>query len=1340
MNKAHAIWTVLPNGYADRERGVVKLSLVVSLRLATDSGRLGDLPGLLDWPAQVRVFDTVNVLVDGGPSPVEATVVSNPPRSELWQALFKPDTPVQLEGGGEVSDLDGVGSSVLFKPVTRALRGIYERSTATGPAARAAADSPLGTALSGLARWSYGSSANGNGKAAARALAPTADAGVRDEVATLLDPTAATTATLERAAELLRAQGLADAATVVPLVAVLRRLRGAVAPAGAGAAARRGKAPVPGRLDGTRTADQADFHQILGMISAHPALAVPLGLRIDLTMPLPAGTHRLQVIGLPLQISGGVPQSNVVADPATGRFVMATQQGAPTEIVNGMLDLRPDGRGAEKYVVTTMDVVGMTQQLDTLARSVTPGAQPALPARRNVGITIAQVDRRATTVAHTVARGALLAQGFGKPDSIDTAQRATGAHGEVELFADDVTAGYRVDVRTDGGEWRSLMRRLITYRVGETISRASTPITLTADDEGVLDPMVAVEQRDAEGNPLLEVGEDFLTFDGYSLVAKRPGPSLSTGPDGRVIMEVPQRQSSPRHPLAMEVAVKPGTVPRLRYGSTYEFRCRAVDLAGNSIAPELCDPGLVSTPVVYKRLDAVPAPYLQLRAPLTAGESLLQLVVRSTGTGEPIGGTCERHLAAPRAWQHLAELHGHFDAAMGPRATAEDRERMLALGALEAGSFLDPLVPDPADPTRRIPARGIRVAVNADDPKPPAGSLEGLVRGQPLPAGEYVVHDNDNPHLPYLGDPLATGVAAAGLSSSRGQGPVVVRYGGSGLLRSPVRLVAKPGIGPAVSVATPTAASGREVLEITVPAAATVVMRLSSTLDEAGLDLMEINLPAAGWAAALAGQEPLLTPAQPVTIVHAVRQPLAGPAVTAATVAPRKAGETSATVTGTAECHPASTAQVDIVARWEEVLDNGVGPVTTEKRTATAGSVTVAHGHSRVNWEVRQSLGDTRRRNIIYTGLGTTRFREYFAADTPREQLTREGTGVVAVVPSGARPEAPVVDVALPLFRWERKLEGGVFTSTRRTCGLRVWLARPWFGTGADERLGVVVYRDQAAGEQGRKRARHERVSRWAGDTCDGFGQAAPHLTAANFPGHVERGPDLPAAGQEVLGFPVHFDEASDRWYADVEFDLGGQLHWFPFLRLAVVRYQPLSAPGCHVSPVVVAPPAQLPPRRTLTAKANGPDKIDVTVSGPWIANNVFQATLYDRATGSSDVLTGASLRGPLLSPPQWANNIEVTGTISLRRSGGPEAGLADRIAVQELQWGDSLHYPGEPLSVQPTGPANRAIWVEIVERAALGPGTEPGSPPTPASPLTPPTPAPPQTGGPGRLRPPGKR
>ena len=50
----------------------------------------------------------------------------------------------------------------------------------------------------------------------------------------------------------------------------------------------------------------------------------------------------------------------------------------------------------------------------------------------------------------------------------------------------------------------------------------------------------------------------------------------------------------------------------------------------------------------------------------------------------------------------------------------------------------------------------------------------------------------------------------------------------------------------------------------------------------------------------------------------------------------------------------------------------------------------------------------------------------------------------------------------------------------------------------------------------------------------------------------------------------------------------------------------------------------------------------------------------------------------------------------------------AARLVVRELQRGYSLHFPGEPPSVQPTGPANRPVYVEIVDEAQLRPRKNP--------------------------------
>jgi hypothetical protein len=146
---------------------------------------------------------------------------------------------------------------------------------------------------------------------------------------------------------------------------------------------------------------------------------------------------------------------------------------------------------------------------------------------------------------------------------------------------------------------------------------------------------------------------------------------------------------------ATEVA--PGTLPRLRFGRTYAFRARAVDLAGNS---HPFDPGLqVDDDVrtmdrMYRRFEPVQTPLLVRREEYTEGESLTHLVIRSNGVpgsaeevnagayadglNESTGKTIyrahsDRHVLPPKTSQDIAEAHGGFDAlldAVAPAATA----------------------------------------------------------------------------------------------------------------------------------------------------------------------------------------------------------------------------------------------------------------------------------------------------------------------------------------------------------------------------------------------------------------------------------------------------------------------------------------------------------------------------------------------------------------------------------------------------------------------------------------------------------------------------------------------
>ena len=93
---------------------------------------------------------------------------------------------------------------------------------------------------------------------------------------------------------------------------------------------------------------------------------------------------------------------------------------------------------------------------------------------------------------------------------------------------------------------------------------------------------------------------------------------------------------------------------------------------------------------------------------------------------------------------------------------------------------------------------------------------------------------------------------------------------------------------------------------------------------------------------------------------------------------------------------------------------------------------------------------------------------------------------------------------------------------------------------------------------------------------------AGPHIH--QFPLRVAVGTGislLEAPGHEVtvVGHEPKFDSARRLWYCDLQ--LNGGASYFPFVRLALARYQPYSIPGQHLSRVVFPEFAQLVARRT---------------------------------------------------------------------------------------------------------------------------------------------------------------
>lgn len=1300
------LWTLLPNGL-DPSGTIARLSLVASPRVATSMTKIAPDSDLARWPTVVAgLLDRLTVVVAGSGDRIPVRVTSPRPDQALWDRLVPHPQTAVVPFDSSVGTPIFVAAQTAYsmKPALNAVEALY--TAAGSPDSAAFRQSSSQQMIEGLRAWMSESTPPDE------ATARIASAMRAPAVSDLLDSRHLTAERVEQAATLLREQGHTAAAAAAPLVPILRRLRIAN-----GTTRDQQRPNSPGLLAAIPSADNTELHQIIGLFLDHPALALRLGLRIDLEIPIFTGQRLIRIAdlnGVPLNGPVSIPQpwSAVVCDPGRRLFVMATQPDATgIEVIDGMLDLRSDPSG-HQYVVTDVDAVGVAEQMATAAGAPANGSAPAaLPIRRDIGIVVAQVDRRTRSLEHRLQRMARFDNGKGVDE----------VEGAPVLFADDVTTGYRIDVAKDTGEFRSLMRRIATYTIQDSQPSKHSSV-IEAVGEGWVEPFTPVEQRDEHGKPHLFIGEEVCRWDGWSLAAHRPGPVVGAEQVGADQVTVPDRQPFPKVPLLIDTKVEPGTLTRLRYGSTYRFRARSVDLAGNSIDPTLANSAMATEPFRFLRHEPVPSPTLVPRRPFEAGESLMRLVVRTDGDGNLIGTTCERHIAVPKSSQHLAERHGIFDAAFGPNVPASERDRLLAVAKREAGTFLDPSVISPDGVP--VKAAGIRVTTNVG--APPAKTVLPVPRGEALLPGEYVIHDTNDAILPYLPDVVSAGSAWVGLPGTTAPVVVVPWSDRPWPDTPPHRFVLRAGTTSGSQVFPLTKPNGRPMLEVTLAPATEIQVKLSSALTPTGLNVMDSIDPSLRKAA-IAGQLPLLSPAQTITLVHAVRKPIQAPTLTLQRLLNRSSdddrphGSTWARLQGTVAAHAPSSAKVDVVGTWTEIIDRGYGPVLFEPRRSTAGSVPIdLDDTGTLPFEAIHDVGDTKRRIITYRPVATTRFREYFVGLEDGDQsLVREGEPVIIDIPSARRPEPPRIHSVMPLLRHTRSVANGVLTSTQTCVGVRIYLKRPWFTSGEDERLGVSVATTAGFGNTiAQFDTLRDLVSRWGRDPYESSAPGtAPHLLPEMILNGKERKdsaniPDNPegSLGHTIVGLEVNFDAERDLWFADLELDLvNSQLNLasFPMLRLALVRFQPGTfefSPEC--SPLVHTDFIPLLPNRTLRAQKVD-NQIVLSVQGRRLApiEARWQRRMLDPLTETSpdiyiDAVDVPPVNFTLNFPPAPLNPSGVpiphaedeprsgNGTFKLSGVSGTalQELLAGRIVVREQEPAWSLVRPAE---------VKRTVWFD---------------------------------------------
>jgi hypothetical protein len=447
---------------------------------------------------------------------------------------------------------------------------------------------------------------------------------------------------------------------------------------------------------------------------------------------------------------------------------------------------------------------------------------------------------------------------------------------------------------------------------------------------------------------------------------------------------------------------------------------------------------------------------------------------------------------------------------------------------------------------------------------------------------------------------------------------------------------------------------------------------------------------------ALNGGHWMLTPPRLLTLVHAVQQPLIEPQFQNLQ-AGKALGQTFATLTDEFPISGKSTIKLDIQAVWQDPVDdlsdnpqpqilNGSMrafevPIDPDDTVAVIDDTQSATKH----FSSKHEFHDTKHRNVTYTAVATTRFKEYFpdALTADPANITRSSQPVTLSILNSARPAAPRPLYVIPSFGWQSTTEGAWTVSKRSGGGLRIYLDRPWLSSGEGELLAAVLWGcAPPPGFPGWSVPDFLKgyVTQWGKDPI--WDAAAPPSQAMPLPEHfrnaVAVGTELtldelsndPFLPFTAVGHQVFYDDQHGRklWYCDIEMDAGEA--YFPFLRLALARYQPQSMPGAHLSRVVLADFTQLLPDRSASITFDPIDATSLqlainglTYGGPGAA--VMTATLQTQPPGGGD-LAWASISVISLTPHAFGGPDTLwTAQVTLP---APRGSRPFRLLIQEFE------------------------------------------------------------------------
>ena len=410
---------------------------------------------------------------------------------------------------------------------------------------------------------------------------------------------------------------------------------------------------------------------------------------------------------------------------------------------------------------------------------------------------------------------------------------------------------------------------------------------------------------------------------------------------------------------------------------------------------------------------------------------------------------------------------------------------------------------------------------------------------------------------------------------------------------------------------------------------------------------------------ALTGSNWLIAPFRELTLVHATQKPVFAPKFNLLWVQQRKPGDHDIMLLSYTKddrgitLHGPSTGKFEIEAKWFEWVDDIAQ--TEPKRVefnGQLGEINLPENHGNglnlgaaVDAQLSDpkakradvhAVGDTRFRLIEYRIRATTRFQEYLPQsfyanpDIAKQHVTQLGpvawgdpvmippdidTDAGAPIPVGgpagstqqtcilstAPPADPPVLYIVPTMRWQRSEKENEHGAVRYGNGLRVWLDRPWFSSGDGELLGVVVSQADGGSFKAINPKIESFVTQWGRDPFWNSPLPKSQAIETDFSARVTsetlRLQEYTSEQVMVIGHRVYWNSERRLWYCDIE--LNPLTTYMPFVRLALVRYQPNSIDGAKISKVILADFAQVLPNRRATVKIDG-NNITAALSGPY--------------------------------------------------------------------------------------------------------------------------------------------